>query len=154
MGIYVHCYPSQHNFRRWRSNCANEVHHWLERCMRCIFLSVNNNCNARCVSRLHFWCKKRIEEFYYLSICFNKSIVLTFVSYFFLFLFQKVSKRLHLSKVKLAKFNESSQLVLFYILSIIWGIDIIIRFVIQSMSVVSFHVIEFTTVSEKICYWT
>ena len=54
--------------------------------------------------------------------------------------------------MKLAKFNESSQLVLFYILSIIWGIDIIIRFVIQSMSVVSFHVIEFTTVSEKICY--
>ena len=43
------------------------------------------------------------------------------------YIFDKVSKRLHLSKVKLSKFNESSQLVLFYILSVIWGIDIIIR---------------------------
>lgn len=43
------------------------------------------------------------------------------------YIFDKVSKRLHLSKVKLAKFNESSQLVLFYLLSIVWGIDIIIR---------------------------
>lgn len=43
------------------------------------------------------------------------------------YVFDKISKRLHLSKVKLAKFNESSQLVLFYALSIIWGIDIIIR---------------------------
>lgn len=43
------------------------------------------------------------------------------------YIFDKVSKRLHLSKVKLAKFNESSQFVLFYILSIMWGIDIIVR---------------------------
>ncbi|XP_076637194.1 translocating chain-associated membrane protein 1 [Colletes latitarsis] len=43
------------------------------------------------------------------------------------YIFDKISKRLHLSKVKLAKFNESSQLVLFYALSAIWGIDIIIR---------------------------
>ncbi|XP_031847748.1 translocating chain-associated membrane protein 1 [Nomia melanderi] len=43
------------------------------------------------------------------------------------YVFDKISKRLHLSKVKLAKFNESSQLVLFYVLSIIWGIDIIVR---------------------------
>ncbi|XP_066588266.1 translocating chain-associated membrane protein 1 [Prorops nasuta] len=43
------------------------------------------------------------------------------------YVFDKISKRLHLSKVKLAKFNESSQLVLFYVFSAIWGIDIIIR---------------------------
>ncbi|XP_078038299.1 translocating chain-associated membrane protein 1 [Augochlora pura] len=43
------------------------------------------------------------------------------------YVFDKISKRLHLSKVKLAKFNESSQLVLFYALSVIWGTDIIIR---------------------------
>ncbi|KZC05102.1 PREDICTED: translocating chain-associated membrane protein 1 [Dufourea novaeangliae] len=43
------------------------------------------------------------------------------------YVFDKISKRLHLSKVKLAKFNESSQLVLFFALSIIWGIDIIVR---------------------------
>ncbi|KAL2734204.1 translocating chain-associated membrane protein 1 [Vespula squamosa] len=43
------------------------------------------------------------------------------------YIFDKISKRLHLSKVKLAKFNESSQLIVFYLLSVIWGIDIIIR---------------------------
>lgn len=43
------------------------------------------------------------------------------------YIFDKISKRLHLSKVKLAKFNESSQLIVFYLLSIIWGVDIIIR---------------------------
>lgn len=43
------------------------------------------------------------------------------------FIFDKISKRLHLSKVKHAKFNESGQLVIFYVLSILWGLDIIIR---------------------------
>ncbi|KAI4486228.1 hypothetical protein M0802_012441 [Mischocyttarus mexicanus] len=43
------------------------------------------------------------------------------------YIFDKISKRLHLSKVKLAKFNESCQLIVFYQLSAIWGIDIIIR---------------------------
>ncbi|KAI4494960.1 hypothetical protein M0804_001161 [Polistes exclamans] len=43
------------------------------------------------------------------------------------YIFDKISKRLHLSKVKLAKFNESCQLIVFYLLSVIWGIDIIIR---------------------------
>ncbi|XP_015118659.1 translocating chain-associated membrane protein 1 [Diachasma alloeum] len=43
------------------------------------------------------------------------------------YILDKLSKRLHLSKIKLAKFNESSQLLVFYVLSAIWGIDIIIR---------------------------
>lgn len=43
------------------------------------------------------------------------------------YVLDKLSKRLHLSKIKLAKFNESSQLLVFYALSAIWGIDIIIR---------------------------
>lgn len=43
------------------------------------------------------------------------------------YIFDKISKRLHLSKTKLSKFNESSQLLVFYILSAIWGIDIIVR---------------------------
>jgi len=49
---------------------------------------------------------------------------LTKLTYFSL---QKISKRLHLSKVKLSKFNESSQLIVFYTLSALWAIDIIIR---------------------------
>ncbi|XP_020297643.1 translocating chain-associated membrane protein 1 [Pseudomyrmex gracilis] len=43
------------------------------------------------------------------------------------YIFDKISKRLHLSKVKLAKFNESSQLAVFYVLSALWAIDIIVR---------------------------
>lgn len=42
-------------------------------------------------------------------------------------LLQKITKRLHLSKMKLSKFNESSQLAVFYISSAIWGIDIVVR---------------------------
>jgi translocating chain-associated membrane protein 1 len=43
------------------------------------------------------------------------------------YILDKISKRLHLSKIKLAKFNESSQLLVFFVLSAIWGIDIIMR---------------------------
>lgn len=38
-----------------------------------------------------------------------------------------MSKKLHLSKFKLSRFNESGQLVVFYCMSIIWGFDIINR---------------------------
>lgn len=41
--------------------------------------------------------------------------------------FQKVSKKLHLSKFKLARFNDSCQLLVFYLMSCIWGLDVIIR---------------------------
>lgn len=53
--------------------------------------------------------------------------VLKFVTGKIYFSLQKISKRLHLSKVKLSKFNESSQLIVFYTLSALWAIDIIIR---------------------------
>jgi len=39
----------------------------------------------------------------------------------------KVNKKLHLSKVKHAKFNESGQLLSFYIISLVWGADMIMR---------------------------
>ncbi|XP_033220163.1 translocating chain-associated membrane protein 1 [Belonocnema kinseyi] len=43
------------------------------------------------------------------------------------YIFDKLSKRLHLSKSKHSKFNESCQLITFFVLSAIWGIDIIMR---------------------------
>ncbi|XP_046467635.1 translocating chain-associated membrane protein 1 [Neodiprion pinetum] len=43
------------------------------------------------------------------------------------YIFDKITKRLHLSKIKLSQFNESSQLIVFYLSSAIWGTDIIIR---------------------------
>ncbi|XP_047347631.1 translocating chain-associated membrane protein 1 [Vespa velutina] len=61
------------------------------------------------------------------AVFFYFLIIIVMHAVFQEYIFDKISKRLHLSKVKLAKFNESSQLVLFYLLSVIWGIDIIIR---------------------------
>ena len=43
------------------------------------------------------------------------------------YLLDKANKKLHLSKVKHAKFNESGQLLAFYIVSLFWGGDIILR---------------------------
>jgi len=43
------------------------------------------------------------------------------------YLLDKVNKKLHLSKVKYNKFNESGQLIAFYLVSLFWGGDLILR---------------------------
>jgi len=43
------------------------------------------------------------------------------------YLLDKVNKKLHLSKVKHVKFNESGQLLAFYLMSLVWAGDIILR---------------------------
>lgn len=43
------------------------------------------------------------------------------------FILQKLNRKLHLSKVKHSKFNESGQLVTFYLFSIFWGMDIMMK---------------------------
>lgn len=43
------------------------------------------------------------------------------------YLLDKVNRRLHLSKVKHSKFNESGQLLSFYLVSVIWAGDILFR---------------------------
>merc|ERR1711923_306815 len=43
------------------------------------------------------------------------------------YLLDKVNKKLHLSKVKFGKFNESGQLLAFYLVSLVWGGDLLIR---------------------------
>ena len=43
------------------------------------------------------------------------------------YLLDKVNKKLHLSKVKYNKFNESGQLLAFYLVSLVWGGDLIMR---------------------------
>lgn len=40
---------------------------------------------------------------------------------------QKLSKRLHLSKLKLSRFNDSAQLIVFYVMSFLWGVDVMLR---------------------------
>lgn len=39
----------------------------------------------------------------------------------------KISKKLHLSKFKLSRFNESGQLIVFYGMSLVWGLEVILR---------------------------
>lgn len=41
--------------------------------------------------------------------------------------FQKLNRKMHLSKVKHSKFNESGQLMTFYFASAAWGVDTILR---------------------------
>jgi len=43
------------------------------------------------------------------------------------YILDKVNRKMHLSKVKHSKFNESGQLLVFYAVSAGWGIDILIR---------------------------
>jgi len=43
------------------------------------------------------------------------------------YVLDKISRKLHLSKVKNSKFNESGQLLVFYVLSALWGGDIIVK---------------------------
>ncbi|XP_023015157.1 translocating chain-associated membrane protein 1 [Leptinotarsa decemlineata] len=43
------------------------------------------------------------------------------------YVLDKVSKKLHLSKSKLAVFSTSGQLLFFYVVSAVWGIDVIIK---------------------------
>ncbi|XP_017006623.2 translocating chain-associated membrane protein 1 [Drosophila takahashii] len=43
------------------------------------------------------------------------------------FVLDKISKKLHLSKFKLARFNESGQLVAFYLLSFVWGAHVLLK---------------------------
>ncbi|XP_071491864.1 translocating chain-associated membrane protein 1-like isoform X1 [Diadema antillarum] len=43
------------------------------------------------------------------------------------YILDKLNRKLHLSKVKHSKFNESGQLVTFYLFSILWGSDIMMK---------------------------
>ncbi|EDW82767.1 uncharacterized protein Dwil_GK24971 [Drosophila willistoni] len=43
------------------------------------------------------------------------------------FVLDKISKKLHLSKFKLSRFNESGQLVTFYLISFLWGSHVALK---------------------------
>uniref|UniRef100_A0A0K8TPL5 Protein transporter n=1 Tax=Tabanus bromius TaxID=304241 RepID=A0A0K8TPL5_TABBR len=59
--------------------------------------------------------------FFYTLICIIMHAILQE------YLLDKISKKLHLSKFKLSLFNESGQLSVFYAMSFLWGLDVIIR---------------------------
>ncbi|XP_058461694.1 translocating chain-associated membrane protein 1 [Malaya genurostris] len=59
--------------------------------------------------------------FFYMLICIIMHAILQEYA------LDKISKKLHLSKFKLSRFNESGQLVVFYAMSFLWGFDVIVR---------------------------
>ncbi|XP_053671971.1 translocating chain-associated membrane protein 1 [Anopheles nili] len=59
--------------------------------------------------------------FFYTLICIIMHAILQE------YILDKISKKLHLSKFKLSRFNESGQLVVFYAMSFLWGLDLIVR---------------------------
>ncbi|XP_058831953.1 translocating chain-associated membrane protein 1 [Topomyia yanbarensis] len=59
--------------------------------------------------------------FFYTLICIIMHAILQE------YVLDKISKKLHLSKFKLSRFNESGQLVVFYGMSFLWGFDVIVR---------------------------
>lgn len=59
--------------------------------------------------------------FFYFLICI---VMHAIIQEYFL---DKISRKLHLSKVKHSKFNESGQLLVFYITSVLWGGDVIFK---------------------------
>lgn len=42
-------------------------------------------------------------------------------------MFQKISKRFHLSKSRLSSLNESGQFIIFHLATVIWGGDAILQ---------------------------
>lgn len=60
-------------------------------------------------------------------VCFYFQIAIVMHAILQEYVLDKLNRKLHLSKVKHSKFNESGQLLIFYLISLIWGGDIILR---------------------------
>lgn len=65
--------------------------------------------------------KDSLAIFFYMLICVVIHAVIQE------YVLDKINRKMHLSKLKHSKFNESGQLITFYAASAIWGADIIIR---------------------------
>ncbi|CAI9720571.1 chain-associated membrane 1-like 1 [Octopus vulgaris] len=65
--------------------------------------------------------KDAFAVFFYMLICIIVHAIIQE------YLLDKFNRKMHLSKVKHSKFNESGQLIIFFGLSAFWGADIIIR---------------------------
>lgn len=65
--------------------------------------------------------KDLFSIFFYFLICIVVHAVIQE------YILDKINRKMHLSKVKHSKFNESGQLFAFYLASAVWGADLIIR---------------------------
>lgn len=61
------------------------------------------------------------------AICFYMLITIVMHQIIQEYILDKINRKLHLSKIKHFKFNESGQLFCFYVISIIWAADIIMK---------------------------
>uniref|UniRef100_A0A646QE16 Translocating chain-associated membrane protein n=1 Tax=Hemiscolopendra marginata TaxID=943146 RepID=A0A646QE16_9MYRI len=68
-----------------------------------------------------FGIKDLCVTFFYFLICIVMHAIIQE------YLLDKLNRKMHLSKVKHSKFNESGQLLIFYFISVLWGGDIIFR---------------------------
>lgn len=93
-----------------------------------IFIAVHHNVSSESTdspqdvpTRYTYGWKDFGAIFFYFLICIvMHAIVQEYV-------LDKISRKLHLSKIKHSKFNESGQLLVFYVMSVLWGGDIILK---------------------------
>ncbi|PVD32561.1 hypothetical protein C0Q70_08002 [Pomacea canaliculata] len=84
--------------------------------------NVSRNDSAEEEVTLYTWGKKDVfSVFFYFLICIIVHAVIQE------YVLDKMNRKMHLSKVKHSKFNESGQLLVFYLASAVWGADIILR---------------------------
>lgn len=63
--------------------------------------------------------------------------------------FQKINRKMHFSKTKHSKFNESGQLSAFYLFSCVWGTSILVSVSMLSLLFVLLEFKKFTYVDDK-----
>lgn len=73
------------------------------------------------ITRYTYGGKDACAVFFYFLICIVMHAIIQE------YVLDKISRKLHLSKVKHSKFNESGQLLVFYVMSVLWGGDVIFK---------------------------
>ncbi|XP_073993372.1 translocating chain-associated membrane protein 1 isoform X3 [Rhodnius prolixus] len=90
-----------------------------------MFIALHHNSteqtSAESVVRYTYGLKDICVTFFYFLICI---VIHAIIQEYIL---DKISRKLHLSKVKHSKFNESGQLLFFYGMSVFWGVHIILK---------------------------
>lgn len=92
-----------------------------------MFITLNHNVTltdeASTDSKVYYTygAKDLLAVFFYMLICVVIHAVIQD------YILDKLNRRMHLSKVKHSKFNESGQLLIFYAVSAVWGIEMMIR---------------------------
>jgi len=73
------------------------------------------------IIRYTYGWKDACAVFFYFLICIVMHAIIQE------YVLDKISRKLHLSKAKHSKFNESGQLLIFYLMSVLWAGDVIFR---------------------------